>query len=828
MNNFVLQDVGTENVTLLDDFLCNAQTRDIEFLLGIHVGGHAPRQVLDPYRFLAHFYTTAGLERPGGAVPYEDTWERSGDNNFRGHMFGHYLSALAMGYRGVDCSAIKGQILAKLEICVGELHRCQQAFAERYPERAGYIAPFGDCRLDDIDGLTGGVGEPIAGTVFVPWYNLHKVLAGLLDIHKHVDHVEIKTLALSVARGFGDYFYTVRVSQYTAEHKEKMLRTEYGGMNDAFYELYRVTGVEKYRVCAETFDEVDLFDALAAGQNALVGRHANTQIPKFISALKRYTTLTQNQAYYQALSPQAQAELPKYLVAAQGFFDRVLANYSYITGGNSSDEHFHDPDTLSKTINRDATHETCNTHNMLKLARELFKVTGEHKYADYYENAFINGILSAQHPETGEMMYFHPMGAGYYKLFRHGLFWCCTGTGVESYVKLGDSLYFAGDNALYVNLFFSSTYQDPTRNMALTQCANLPNSGTVSLVVSAIDSSQPVQIPELYVRTPSWSQQSTVRVNGVTTIVEVTGGYMRFESLSAGDSVEIDFSLAVRAEGLTDNPNVLAFRYGPVVLSAGLGQADMNATKPNGIMVLVPKRDPNALDAITVTNGETVAQWRANLPKRLVRMQDSPSEDIQFTLRGTDQDNQLIYSPHYRRYQDRYGLYMRFTDPTAEATNQAEMIAEKQRQLIEAGASAYLDNFDSHAYEAGYNMQEQGTNTGTWSGKSYRQGWGTGNWCSYDLPIVPDTPNYLNTTLAHAQAGRQWDIYLNDVLFETERVVSDGDADAVFYQSTKAIPERFLTGEGVQVNPDGVPCVRVKFVATHNVVGAIYGLSVTQ
>lgn len=830
MNKNLIQNVGIKDaklarVTLQDEFLCNAEKRDLDYLLGQTKTGYAPQQILDPYRFLAHFYTTAGLKRPDGAEVYEDSWERSSDNNFRGHMFGHYMSSLALAFSGSKDEQIKNQLADKINICVTELAKCQQAFAEKYPDRAGYIAPFGDVRLDAIDGLTGGVGDPVAGTVFVPWYNLHKVLAGLLDIYKHTSPLSISQLALTVAKGFGDYFYQVRASKYTPVNKEKMLATEYGGMNDAFYELYRVTGDAKYRICAEMFDEVTLFDQLANMNNVLPGRHANTQVPKFIGALKRYTTLTQNKAYYDDLTPEAQKDLPKYLKAVQNFFDIVLENHSYITGGNSCDEHFHAPDTLASTINKDATHETCNVHNMLKIARELFKITGDKKYADYYENAFINAILSAQNPETGEMMYFQPMGSGYYKLFRHGLFWCCTGTGIENYVKLGDSIYFTNDARIYVNLYFSSQLQYEAQNLLLKQLSNLTDGYVATFTIDSLDSQAILANTELYLRVPHWSVGlPELKINGHVQQVNLVNGYMKIQGVKVADEIVLTFKKEVQVDQLKDNQHVMAFRYGPTVLSAGLGNHDLDATNPNGIMVLVPQRDPHSLDMVRITNGQSVEEWQENLAQNVIRDGDG------FRLKGTNMDDTLVYRPHYKKYQERYALYLTFADPESEAIMLDTRQKEKLAELEKAGASAYLMNFDNHAYEAEYRLLQHKTATASWPWheKSLRMGRDVDSWFSYDLPIVPGVANFINTTLFTEEAGRTWAIYMNDVLVDHEVVREKIIDDELFYVSTKEIPARFLRGDDMRKTEDEKPYVTVKFQATTGPVGGIFGITITQ
>ena len=801
-----------------DAFLLNAEQKNTQHLLS-----------LEPLRFLAHFYTTAGLPRPLEAVPYEflndePTWERSESHNFRGHMFGHYMSALALSYSASDDEKLKRLLLDKITICIIELKKCQDTFALNHPSRAGYIGPFGDGRLDELDGMSGGVGLPTSGQVWVPWYNLHKVLAGLNAVYEHVTDNYIGKLALDVAVGFGKYFYNMRASQYTSQNRQQLLHIEYGGMNDAFYDLYRLTGDDRFKFCAECFDEVSLFDAIAEGRDVLPGKHANTQIPKFIGALKRYTTLLQAE----------QKDLPKYLLAAKNFFDIVLSGHTYITGGNSAREHFHQPNTLSENINRDDTHETCNGYNMLKLARELFKVTKDKKYADYYENVFINVILSSQNPETGAVTYFQPMGSGYNKLFGKNRFWCCNGTGIESFAKLQDSIYFADDDNVFVNMYFSSEFIYAQNNLKLSQVANMPNSDVVTLKIDCISNEKISSGTKLCFRVPGWcAGNPTVKVNGV--LVEnpdIFGGYIVISDFARDDEIQLTFPMEVAIDALNDNPNIVAFRYGPVVLSAAVGDWNMAAISPNGIMVLVAVRDSNAPNMIEIADGVPVDEWKAKITQNLVRIEDSADGLIQFKLKGTNMDDKLIYTPHYRQYKQRYALYITLADEIYLAT-QALVSAETEAPLNKEGSSAYLTAFDNHAYEGEFNMQSSGSGTGMWNDKSFRHAQGAGSWFSYELPITYNQENYLNVMLTRADNGRSWDIFINDEYFDTEKVI-DADVAGAFYVSTHRIPDKFLAGEMLKtkmVEGKTVPYITVKFQhragSVGDFVGGIFGMSIT-
>src|SRR5699024_3041071 len=290
--------------------------------------------------------------------------------------------------------------------------------------------------------------------VLVPWYNLHKILAGLLEIAEQLPTFSEK--ALQIASDFGDYVY--QRMMHLAD-KEQMLTIEYGGMNDALYHLFALTGKKEHRIAASFFDEEKLFDALANGEDVLAGKHANTTIPKFIRAMRHYQVVVDN---------------TKYLQAAQNFWEIVVNDHTYCTGGNSQSEHFHEAGQLyydAHVRNGDCTCETCNTHNMLKLSKMLYEETNDKKYLDYYEKTYINAILASQNPETGMMMYFQHMDAGYNKVYNRPFdeFWCCTGTGIESFSKLADTYFYQEGSRVDSNLYFSATVDLPELGLRLVQ-----------------------------------------------------------------------------------------------------------------------------------------------------------------------------------------------------------------------------------------------------------------------------------------------------------------------------------------------------------------------
>ncbi|MCL2842294.1 MAG: glycoside hydrolase family 127 protein, partial [Oscillospiraceae bacterium] len=881
MPGVILRDVSKGNVDLLCPFLTNAQDRNIDLLL-----------TLNPYRFLAHFYTTAGMVRPPQAIPYEyfcwqnpdvindptvgePTWERSTGNNFRGHMFGHYLTAMALAYQSIGPEDPRRQVILDehLRPAIRELRAIQLEFADRFPNNAGYIGPFGDSRLDAMDGLSVGVPpsqSPVQGTVWVPWYNLHKVIAGLVDIYDFVtdDGCAVEDPIGPVAReifiDFTDYFYNVRVSQYTPANRLQLLHIEYGAMNDVFYDIYRITGDANHRRAAEAFDEVTLFTHMVNRNDVLPGLHANTQIPKFLGALNRYRVLTQRESSFDALTSAQQQELPRYRLAAENFFDIVVnGGHSFITGGNSEAEHFRTTTQLTNRINYPETHETCNSYNMNRLARELFKLSNDVQFLDYYENVFINGILSAQDPRTGETMYFHPMGTGYDKLFGFNRFWCCTGTGIESFVKLRDSIYYEYDDRVVAALYFDSAYRNESLNLRLTQTSNMPVNDVVNITLEALDDNAPIASEaQVFLRVPGWTAEpgpGFVHRRGGTVLSEtpvMSGGFIIVADIECGDEIELVFPMEVDYHTMPTNPNLTAFRYGPVVLSADLGDWNLGAMEGTGILVLRAARDPNAINIVGVTAVDSPAEWRANLTENLVRADeltdcgDSSCEAhgccglIQFRLRGTTMDDRLVYTPHFQRVIGRYGIYMLFSEPDSPAV-QAQILAEKENLRLMEESSAYLNRFDGHAFEGQFGLESsldafgaRNTFHGGWGGRTFRHSNVPGAWFSYGMRIVPEVTNYLHLTLANPDNGRNFDIFINDVFFQRHVVATPPGAPGNFHTVTFEIPT-VHTHENIRMEEDpaiggvDIPVVRVRFQhapggVNSSYTGGIFGVRITQ
>ena len=404
---FPLSDVRISASPFLD-----AQNTDLHYLLE-----------LEPDRLLAAFQREAGL--PLKRESYGN-WESSG---LDGHLGGHYLSALALMY----ASTGDAEVLRRLNYMVSELKKCQQKNGDGY---LGGI-PGGKQAFDQIaQGKLQADNFSVNGK-WVPWYNLHKIFAGLRDAYKYAGNDDAKKMLIALSDWALDL-----TNHLSDDQMQNMLRSEQGGMNEVLADVAEMTGDKKYLALGVRFSHQAILYPLKQQQDKLTGLHANTQIPKVIG-FKRIGDLTGQQDWQNA---------------AQFFWQTVHDHRTVAIGGNSVKEHFHDEKDFSSMITEVEGPETCNTYNMLKLTELLFLSDSKASYADYYERALYNHILSSQHPGTGGFVYFTPMRPNHYRVYSQvdKAMWCCVGSGIESHAKYGEFIYAHDKEALYVNLFIPS------------------------------------------------------------------------------------------------------------------------------------------------------------------------------------------------------------------------------------------------------------------------------------------------------------------------------------------------------------------------------------
>ena len=639
-----------DKVQILDDYYLSAQKSDIAFL-----------KKMDTARLLAGFRTTAGIDTKG-VRPYGG-WE---DSLLGGHCVGHYLTALAQAVKVTGDKELK----EKSQTLIAGLEECQKKLG------TGFLFGAKVEDKEDVEKQFDILEGKKKGETWVPWYNMHKVLAGLVDTYKYTGN----ETALLVAEKLGDWIYE-RVSKWDLKTNQKVLETEYGGMNDCLYELYSYSHNKHHLEAAQKFDEKALFLMAAKGEkNCLDGKHANTQIPKFIGAIKRYNVLKQ--------LGEAKQEDEAYLVDAEKFFEMVVKRHSFVTGGISVMEHFRKDYHLDE-IRTQTNCESCCAHNMLKLAKELFKATRKKEYADYYETTLRNAIMGAVKTESGAASYFTPMATGYYKTFgeeepEKNMFWCCTGSGMENFTKLGDSIYFRANDTLLVNQYVASKVTWEEKNLVLTQKSDVTKSEEISFVLNALHDKE-ISDVAIALRIPDWMHgEATIYVNGAEKMTAAGNSeYVLLErNWEDGDVIMAKYPMSVESVGLLDQDAVFAFRYGPTVLAAKLGKEKMGEATWAGIDLTAPlykvvgnecRKDTIAYgepkttelldnETLTIQEETSVNEFASHIERYLVR--DTESETLSFHLKGTDADttfeNGLQFVPFNTLNDERYGIYWYF------------------------------------------------------------------------------------------------------------------------------------------------------------------------
>lgn len=479
---------------------------------------------LPPDRLLHTFRITAGL--PSSAQPLGG-WEAP-DCELRGHYAGgHYLSAAALMYSSCGDEDLK----KNASIVVAELGKCQAAL------KSGYLSAF---PMDFFDRLRE------REQVWAPFYTIHKIMAGLLEMYVHCGNEQALDIVQKMA-GWVD-LYTEALSY---EHMQRVLGTEYGGMGETLCNLYAITGKQDYLEIAHRFDKKQFFDPLAAFRDELKGLHVNTHIPQVIAAARCYELTGDT----------------RYRDIAEYFWNEVVSERSYCTGGTSNRESWNsDPGKLSTELGPDTT-ECCCAYNMMKLTRHLFGWSADARLMDYYERTLFNHRLGTINPEDGTMMYYLPLASGYWKTFGKPLdaFWCCTGTGSEEYAKLGDTIYFHGDDSLYVNLYIDSQLEWPEKGLRLKQDTHFPEEQGTTLTITA---NHPQQMA-INLRIPYWSDGGSVKVNGTPLVAfSSPSSYVALNrTWKNGDKIELSLPMKLHIDPMPDDKTIQAVMYGPLVLA---------------------------------------------------------------------------------------------------------------------------------------------------------------------------------------------------------------------------------------------------------------------
>jgi DUF1680 family protein len=559
-------------------------------------------------RLLHSFRLTAGIS--SSATPYKG-WEDP-TCELRGHFTGgHFLSAVALA------SATSGndELKNRGDQVVAGLAQCQKKIG------TGYLSAFPAGLFEHL-----AEGKP----AWAPFYTYHKIMAGLLDMHVLTGNTDALEVCEGMAKWAGADFWGIGV--ISTEQRQRMLRTEYGGMNEVLVNLAAVTKKDRYLDAARLFEQPSFLDPLAGRRDELEGLHANTHVPKIIGAARMYE-VTGDRRYRQI---------------AEYFLEEVLTARSYVIGNTSLDEHWRTlPGKLAGTLGW-TNAECCVAYNLMKLERLVFGWTGDARWMDAYERALFNCRLGTQNAQ-GLKQYFFPLAAGYWRAYNSPgeSFWCCTGSGVEEFAKFADTIYFRRGNEVFVNQFIPSTLDWKEEGFVLEQVTQFPREQGTTL---KIKSSRPAA-RTIHVRIPRWTtEEAQVKINGrPLDAMADPGSYLAIrKTWQEGDTISISLPMELRQEPLPGDDSVTAALYGPLVLAADLGAGPTDT--PSKVILggdpwakNLPAASP--LPKAAVNFEAETEQW--------IQVESAP--ELRFTAAGDGAKYKL--KPTYQISDQRYSVY---------------------------------------------------------------------------------------------------------------------------------------------------------------------------
>lgn len=758
-NEFPLQDVS-----LLDGPFKHARDLNIEVLLKYDVD-----RLLAPYR------KEAGL--PAKAESYPN-WA-----GLDGHIAGHYLSAMAMNYAATENVECK----MRMEYILSEIKECQEANSINNAEwGVGYAGGFPNSTKLWTAFIKGDFSVYFSS--WAPFYNLHKMYAGLRDPWLYCGYENAKEMFLK----FCDWGINI-TSDLTDEQMQNMLNAEHGGINEMFADAYQITGDEKYLTAAKRYSHRQLMDPLSEGIDNLDNKHANTQIPKFVG-FERIAELSNN---------------IKYDNAGSFFWETVTENRSLAFGGNSRREHFPSEKACIDFVNVNDGPESCNSYNMLKLTEDLFRVHPSAKYIDFYERTIYNHILSTQHPEHGGYVYFTPARPEHYRVYSAPgeAMWCCVGTGMENHGKYNEFIYTHANDSLFVNLFITSELNWKDKGVKLRQETNFPYEEETKLTVTEGDSNF-----KLLVRYPGWVRKGDLKISVNGNEVSYTANPSSYITLDRewdiGDVVEIKLPMHNTIEQLPNVPDYVAIMHGPILLGAKTGTEDLkDLIADDGRWSQYAAGEYLPVNKAPILIEDDIQ----NIADKLEPVKDEP---LNFTLNvKMINPMKLTLEPFYQIHDARYMMYwLALTNNGYKSYMDSLANIEKEKLALENRTIDYVVAGEQQP-ETDHSMQSENSNTGNNLDEFWREA-RNGGYFSYDL----STNSEANLSLFVRYWGAEWGDRKFDIYIDDEKLVAEDNTGrwniSAFQDIVYQIPDSMVKGK---------THVRVKFQSTERATaGAVY------
>lgn len=761
------------DITLLDGPLKHARDLNVQVLLKY-----------DCDRMLAPYRKEAGLQPRKPSYP---NWD-----GLDGHVGGHYLSALAINAAtgNEECRKRMEYMISELQLVLDANNQRHEAWCHNYiggvPNSAKMWTAFSKGDFGSYFGT------------WAPFYNIHKMYAGLRDAWLYCGNEQAKNLFLK----FCDWAVDI-TRDLNDEQMEKMLGNEHGGMNEVLADAYAITGEQKYLNCARRFSHKLLLVPMEEGKDCLDNMHANTQIPKVIG-YQRIAELAHDVQYHNA---------------SEYFWEIVTRQRSLALGGNSRREHFPTKETCIDYINDIDGPESCNTYNMLKLTEDLNRVKPDGMYGDFYETAMFNHILSTQHPQHGGYVYFTSARPRHYRNYSapNKAMWCCVGTGMEDHGKYGQFVWThdkgvkAEDDALYVNLFVASELNWKDRKMVIRQQTAFPYAET-----SVVEVAKGKGTFILKVRKPSWCENFTVKGVGFDADSYEENGFVCMKrKWKKGDQVKISMPMHAYIKPMINVPQYVAIMYGPILLGMKSGTEDMR-----GLIA-----DDSRFGQYAGGKKLALDEAPILLPKHLddiaKNLKPVPAKPLHFKL-ATHMENTIDgeLQPFFEIHDSRYMMYwLALGENDYKAYMQKLADEEKARQALEARTVDKVNPGEQQP-ETDHRMETDHSNKGNTEGIFFRDA-KDGHYFSYLMQTKGETNLSLQLKFWGQDEWRtsEFDIYVNDKLLCSVNN-SHRWRTTQFKTVDYAIPSEFVKGKKE---------IRVKFVAHKGKqVGQIYGVRLVK
>ncbi|MBO4999354.1 MAG: glycoside hydrolase family 127 protein, partial [Bacteroidaceae bacterium] len=607
----------------------------------------------------------------------------------------------------------------------------------------------------------------------------HKMYAGLRDAWLYCDNEKAKSLFL----GFCDWAIDLTAG-LSDEQMEHMLGNEHGGMNEVLADAYAITKDEKYLECAKRFSHKRLFTPMSQHQDCLDNMHANTQVPKVIG-FERISELSGNEIYH---------------TASAYFWDVVTGRRSLAFGGNSRREHFPSNDACTDFINDIDGPESCNTNNMLKLTENLHRRNPEARFADYYELATFNHILSTQHPEHGGYVYFTPARPRHYRNYSapNEAMWCCVGTGMENHGKYGQFIYSKKGDALYVNLFVASELNWKEKGIKLRQETDFPYSESSKITLTEGKGKF-----TMLVRYPGWVKpgEFSVTVNGEQVpLISGPSSYVAIDrKWKKNDVIELTFPMHNSVKYLPNVPQYIALMHGPIMLGMKTGTEDM------AHLIADDSRFGQYASGKKLSTDQAPILINNDIESIANQLQPIPGKPLHFTL-TTRMENPIHneLQPFFEIHDSRYMMYWLALSENNYKGHLAQLAkAEQERQALEASTIDKVQPGEQQP-ETDHRMETDQSFTGNTNDCFWRDA-NNGHYFSY----LMQTKGQENIALRLKYWGvgewksHEFDIFVDDVLVKSVNNTGKYRISEFKYE-VYDIPAELLKGKTQ---------VRVKFVA---------------